>query len=202
MKYYHGTNYSAAMSIIQNGFKESDTIWNCSYPDRTYLYPVNYDGFDETTNDPLESPAFQTAIESGQIAAATVNDLCPVVVVFELDIPDDAEIYEDTSYENATDTYEMENCELNAGIKDGSIKGRVYAVDNGYNPNFRPFYLASLYTDQSYYNQPNDELLKLACNAINSASDNKGIVCLMETLIYDCVTKKRLITELQPDIKK
>ena len=124
MKYYHGTNYSAAMSIIQNGFKESDTIWNCSYPDYTYLYPVNYDNFDETTDDPLESPAFQNAIESGQIAAATVNDLCPVVVVFELDIPDDAEIYEDTSCENSTDTYEMENCELNAGIKNGSIKGR------------------------------------------------------------------------------
>lgn len=47
MKYYHGTSYTGALSILEHGFDALSTIWNCSDNRMTYLASGTDEGEDE-----------------------------------------------------------------------------------------------------------------------------------------------------------
>lgn len=147
-KLYHGTSVDAGLQILESGeFDCSDTVWICSYGDRLYLHGSLKD------EDNCDYYNIRYAIESAQITAASTDQRCDGVIIFEFEIPekyDHDELTEDCSCENAYNAFEI-NCEdLNELIKNGEIKVKARLYKDAYTHYLTPFYLRCL-VDNTYY---------------------------------------------------
>lgn len=157
MTLYHGTNYEAAMNIIENGFESPDTIWSCSEDTMTY--------FIRETDD--EYYALQFAIDAAKISAAHFNSQSTAICVFKIEISDDIfddEFLPDISCENMNDCYCIESDRLNKLVDTSVIKMSLLRISDAYNMWLRPFYLTGL----SEYYVCNDATLERAMNCINN----------------------------------
>lgn len=163
MKYYHGTSYTGALSILEHGFDALSTIWNCSDNRMTYLAS----GTDKEEDEDRE--AFCIAVEAAQIAAAFVNQMETDTVVFEFDIPESVAenfVSEDDSCENMYNCYEIKSNDLNWLMETGKIKASMHLLKNGYNPNYRIFLLP---VNNKYLNEIEDEVFLRAAEVVSKS---------------------------------
>lgn len=157
MKYYHGTSFECAELILANGFGTSKdkTVWTCSMPENTYLWPESED-----------EDHFTRAVENAVISAAKLGSKSGCVAVFILDIDESCDyeeyIFTDSSCENMEEACEVD-CEwLNQMIIEGKIKLDVAFSEGAYLPEFRWFYLSNANTNYMDFTEEELQLLEMA----------------------------------------
>lgn len=155
MRYYHGTSYECYQKIIEFGFGTTteETVWNCSDPTDTYVW--------SEFNLEDENEAWNMAGSNAQLTAAKYGSLSGKIVIFEFDFPDelvDDYVRCDDSCENMYDARAIDSDWLNNNIENGTIKVSIYTLLNGYDPDFRWFFLASC--NEELLSFTNDEYRK------------------------------------------
>jgi len=143
MLFYHGTTLRSAKNILNHGFKDVGTVWNCSTPNCVYI--VAADNTNRNSDD-----AIRFAIEAAQLASAIKNVNDTDIAVFEFDVPDEIienDILPDISCPNMNGCYTITTNILNNYIATNNIKMRIKRIKNAYIPYLRPFYLMDINTE-------------------------------------------------------
>ena len=158
-KYYHGTSYERAMSILCQGFGnfdanlENQTIWNCSDSDSTYLVP----DCSETDDN-----GFMFAVTAAQIAAAKSGSSSENLCVFEFEFTNNSELEEDYSAEGMEYCSCVESRVLNFQIKSGATKCTLHILEKAYEPMLQIFYLVQFVRNYNMsFSKEEYEILKL-----------------------------------------
>lgn len=131
---FHGTGESGFRGIVGEGFGCYNTIWNCSDPNYTYFYELEWWAEHEGST---ELEIIRRAFESAAVAAASNRQLSNRIHVLKIEI-DDSLIEEDDSCENTDGCVKVDNETLNAS----NLKVEWYSAD--YYPNLWPLYMNAL----------------------------------------------------------
>lgn len=168
---YHGTSIESAVDILKNGFKNTDRIWNVSFPEHMYFWHS-----DENSDSSYEDVNF--VISAGQLAAAhqasKYNDIAVIILKMSEDIFE-TEFMPDVSCENMENCYQIDTHVLNNLIKTKKINICAKIIRNAYNPNLRYLYMP-VNDDRLYYNYP-DEDAKEFCKIMKH--------CEIPSAVYD-----------------
>lgn len=182
---YHGTDYESALSIMDNGFNNPNTVWLCSEADKTYLVEEKGDN----------GEALRFAFEAGQIAAANKGSTYSSVGIIRIEMSDetaDEELYPDNSCENMTDCWQIDSDRLNQLADEGKVIISLGICENAYNPNLRPFYLATLSSE--HYKAVDDPQLEEAIEIVSRCGDFplEDVIGYLEVDSFDEIFKYKI----------
>lgn len=138
IKCYHGTTYNNYLDIIGGKFKQG-SVWNCSFDDNLYVYPLSK--VDEDEEDSI-AYAIRQAGDNGVIAGALYNSNRVVVIEFLIKdnlLEDDFSSSNMSSSASFIDLAEYDVPAINA----------VYEVTS-YNPELRLLYLHAVSTQPDF----------------------------------------------------
>lgn len=167
---FHGTSFEAAQDILKNGFKDADTVWNCSDDNSTYFWSLQrVIELDEiSADDDLEyqkHSVITRAFESATIPASLYSTANKIIVL-EIEFPDDFEIEPDTSCDNmeTSGAVEINNSDVNQ-------YGKIVAIHTAdFSPRLSLYYLSGLV--KNHYIDLTDYLSQYeiaVCESLNQA---------------------------------